>query len=60
MGPRADGHAGSAMRALAKETGGRGGGRTEHAQGRVPTGTAFETVVRAILAAQGDAHSPAR
>jgi alanyl-tRNA synthetase len=49
MGPEADGHAGDAMRALAKETGGRGGGRAQHAQGRIPKGAPFEPVVAELL-----------
>jgi alanyl-tRNA synthetase len=49
MGPQADGHAGEAMRALARETGGRGGGRAEHAQGRLPKGASFEPLITEIL-----------
>ncbi len=48
-GPESELHAGDAMRALAKEAGGRGGGRAEHAQGRLPAGAAFEALATEIL-----------
>jgi len=46
-GPASDAHCGELMRAIAKATGGRGGGRPELAQGRVPAGIDWHTAVAA-------------
>jgi alanyl-tRNA synthetase len=42
-------NAGELLKRLASETGGRGGGRPEQAQGRLPSGTDFIALVRSAL-----------
>ncbi len=44
-GPAARVHAGELLRAVASAAGGRGGGRPEHAQGRLPAGADFVALI---------------
>lgn len=44
-GPQSDVHAGQLLRALAEATGGRGGGRPERAEGRLPADADLEAAV---------------
>jgi len=44
---------GGFLKRLAATAGGRGGGRKEHAEGKVPSGVDLEAAVRAVLAEQG-------
>lgn len=46
-GPDATASCGELLKAIAEASGGRGGGRPEHAQGRLPAGIDFEALVRA-------------
>lgn len=52
-GPDCDLRCGDLLRAVANACGGRGGGRPEHAQGKLPPTVAFEELVRAELARLG-------
>jgi alanyl-tRNA synthetase len=40
---------GAFLKRLAAAAGGRGGGRPEHAEGRLPPGTDFPTLVASLL-----------
>ena len=50
-GPEADVHCGNVLREATAACGGRGGGRPDHAQGRVPADADFGAAVRAQLSA---------
>ncbi len=48
-GPEAAASCGDLLRAVAEASGGRGGGRPAHAQGKLPAGADFDALVRAQL-----------
>lgn len=48
-GPESDVSCGDLLRTVAEAGGGRGGGRPEHSQGKLPSGADFEALVRRAL-----------